>query len=735
MKRTVITKTFLLLLSAAFLVAGCNEEDSPFSGYDNYIVAFTLVKDGVTLKGAVSSDEIVVTADEQFSLSEAKANVVLSENAAIAPDPATISDWNVNQSFTVTAYAGSKRTYVYRVERQLVAFDGNVVLQTQSDVDRFAADLKTKGIDQINGDIIVANEYRPDDSITSLAGVERLKIVTGNILIGSFFGGDLTAFEMLEKVNGLSASSEQIRHIRFPKLSAVFADLLIDFRAYERYALCETIEFPELTFVNNTLRVYGAESTASLSFPKLQQVLYAVEINGRTAEGKLRSIEFPELIVAPRLYATGMYNLERLLVPKLESTIVLNIINENSSTQIDLRSLKTISNNFNVSGPSEIAFPALETVAATMSFTISSESLTSLHFPALKSVNSLQITRPPNLRLTTQSFPVLQYVKDLSIELLDSFTSLDVFGSIDSVGSFSLSNLKNLTSLSGLSSIKKIGRLVILLPTIKEVDLRGIAIDELLIALQSQTEKLTLIGDDDFSGSLGIYNPPSNATELPLTVQAGFKTVDGFMVTTGYSASSSITELEFPWLERVRGLLHLSECASVKRFSFPNLQEAGAIQTTSYYLSSLETLEIPRLEKITGYVAPNTEVDLGMMFPLSSSNITSIEAPRLKSVVGGLSITGLTAVRKLQTLSFPRLESLTGTLTLSGTGNTTFVDLSGFGALTSVGGVVLSGFTLLYDFEALKNVVSALSADAWVVTGCGYNPAYQDMLDGKYARP
>ncbi|MDR0729268.1 MAG: DUF5018 domain-containing protein, partial [Prevotellaceae bacterium] len=153
--KTYTIKFCLLLLTAA-LVAGCNkEEESLFKGNDNYIAAFTLTKDSVTLNGAVSPDAIILTAPEQLSLEGATATVTLSENATITPDPAKVTDWNTAQTFTVTAYNGATQTYAYHVERHLISLDSDVILLTQADVEAFAAELEAQDIDQLNGAITI----------------------------------------------------------------------------------------------------------------------------------------------------------------------------------------------------------------------------------------------------------------------------------------------------------------------------------------------------------------------------------------------------------------------------------------------------------------------------------------------------------------------------------------------------------------------------------------------------
>jgi hypothetical protein len=165
------------------------------------------------------------------------------------------------------------------------------------------------------------------------------------------------------------------------------------------------------------------------------------------------------------------------------------------------------------------------------------------------------------------------------------------------------------------------------------------------------------------------------------------------------------------------------------------LETAGGINLTN--LGSLATLNLPALTEITGYSSGTATLG-GFTYGVSSNKITTVSLPNLKSVVGNVAITGLAAAYPLATISFPALKTITGTLTITGTNNTKFTDLSGFNALTSAAGVAISNFTQLKDFEPLKGLFTPmpapeLTADTWKITGCGYNPTYRDMVDGKYS--
>jgi hypothetical protein len=235
---------------------------------------------------------------------------------------------------------------------------------------------------------------------------------------------------------------------------------------------------------------------------------------------------------------------------------------------------------------------------------------------------------------------------------------------------------------------------------------------------------LTLTGNDIFPGYLLINGSSQGTFTLPVDVQ-GFKTVGELKIMI-----SNLADISLPWLEHVTGLLDYSSSNSNKELNLPHLKSVGAIQISTAN-SSLQTITLSELESITtGYTISSNTV--GFWFTLSVSGITKLELPKLKSVVGGISITGLTAARKLETISFPKLESLTGTLTITGTSNTAFKDLSDFSKLTSAAGITISGFPQLKNFEPLKGVINSFAAEAWKISNCGYNPSYQDMIDGKY---
>jgi hypothetical protein len=778
MKKIINNNTTFLLLLLATCVAGCSKEDeSPFAGNDNYIAAFTLVKDGVTLNGAVSPEAIVITAPEQFSLAGATATVTLSENATIAPDPATIADWNEEQTFTVTAYTGATHVYTYRVERHIVSRDGDVVLLTQADVNAFVAELDA---DQINGALTIG-AATGQDSVYALTGLERLKVITGGLVVNATCAGtDLTAFENLETTGELVIRSKKVKTVRFPKLTALRAGLNID-----QATAVKTLDFPELTAVDKECRIYYADSLANMNFPKLQTVTESVTVQGRSSGTQnLLAIDFPALTaIGGNLTLSYLTKAAGVAAPKLESAAALSISSCAALTGIDFRTLKTTASvsisscaaltgidfrtlettasvsisscaaltevdfralettaSVSISGCATLTqadFRALKTVSGLLSFS-TVNALAALSFPALETAGSLTFSAVAALtslqlpalksvagraqistagQLAELSCPVLETITgELSIQNADALTSLaDAFPTLHTLGGrLYLYNLARLTAIKP-PALESAGTVYAYgLTSLTEIDLRAISINRLELYGTSMTG-LTLTGTGEFPGYLYLGAAPTGSADIPLTVQ-NIRTVGTLDV---YNTAKNIN---LPWLERVTGQLTVNG-ANIETINFPNLQAVGYLYFNG--LTAVTTCAFPALTTITGS---------GFFYQMMTYAATTIEFPELQTVTGNITISNPYTNRFfVSTIRFPKLESLTGTLSLSGnSSNRVFSDLSGFSRLTSAAGVTISNFPELKNFEPLKGVIPLADATLWKVSGCGYNPTHQDMADGRY---
>jgi hypothetical protein len=678
----------------AMLVAGCSKDEtaeSPFKGSDNSIVAFTLEKDGITLKGALTPDAIVITAPERFSLSGATATVVFSENATIEPDPATVTDWDAAQTFTVTSYNGTGNTYAYSVERHLVSREGDVVLLTQADVEAFAAELEA---DQLNGTLTVG-AANGEDTVYSLAPLAgRLKIITGGIIINNTYAGeDLSGLsDNVEKTGDLTVTSKIIKTVSFPKLTTVRLTFYIN-----QATAVSSLNFPELVTVDKAFQIAYPDSLVSVSFPKLEQVLEGftvLERSGANAVHTVQTLGFPAL---KRIGGTATVSYLRKLAgldfPELVSTGAFTMNNMDSLKYFTVPRLETINGTISISscgGISELRFSALKTLNGSMSLSLSK--LDYLFCPLLERIAGSVPQLPPNPEV---KFPLVKTVDGSLYFTIDS-NPLTAFPLLDSVGTINIGsgNYDDVT-----------------------LDLRGIKVGTLS---SGATGRIILLGDEvsytSFEGS-----------SFPFVIQEGFKTIGRL-----YLNNTNFTSVDFSWFEHIRNDIYFYYQYNIEELEFPNLKSAGGINIVGN--NKLKTFSMPKLETITGYTDTRGNAQGGFVYTVSS-DIASVELPALKSIVGDVSITGLAAARPLETIDFSSLQSITGKLTVSGTNNAAFKDLSKFGALTSAAGVTIAGFTQLNDFEPLKNVIPSLSADTWAVGGCGYNPTYQDMTDGKYKQP
>jgi hypothetical protein len=791
MKR--IKLNILLLLMTAVFVAGCNkEEEFPFAGGDNYISSFELTKDGVTLKGAVSSGNIVITAPERFSLDGATASVTLSENATITPNPATVTDWSGAQSFTVTAYNGSKKTYAYTVTRSLVVNEGNVTLLTQADVEAFAA----LGIDQINGGLIVG-AATGTDSVYSLAPLSGLRIVTDGITINATYAGEnFAGLESLEKTNELRIISKLMKTVSLPKLTTLHSDLVIGLTAAAGGTnRIETIDLPELVSVEKGLQLIYLDSLANLNIPKLQQITGSLTVQGRSSSTsviqKLQTVDFPALeTVGEGISITNNSAITKVNLPKLTSVGgAINVTGLANLIESDFSELTSVGGTFTLSSLTNLpaaVFPKLASVGGT--FTLSSlTNLPAAVFPKLASING-NVSISSLAKLVNISFPVLKTATTISISSCASlagidFTELETANAITLPPSNDLASIRfpALTSVTTTITIAEIASQA----TLQFSQLKTVGVD---LRIQATTlASLEAFSAVETIGSrLYLYNASG------LTSLAGLSSIDS--VTTIYASGltnlaeidlrniktdrlelygSTMTGLTITGNEEFPGTLYINNIPSGNTNIPITVQGIKTVGSLAIYYPNTVEISLPWLEHITGELNLNGSTIQKVDFPNLQSvgriyfngleaittcsfpalktitksgffyqimaygtyGATTIEFPELESVVGDINITNQYTNRfHVSTIRFPKLETIDGALSLTGTTNhSEFTDLSGFSALKSAASVTIYRFQQLKNFEPLKNVIPSLNADTWKVTECGYNPSFQDMTEGKYS--
>ena len=411
------------MLLGTLLAFSCSDDDDlPFDGSDNSITSFSLTAlDGVRYSGEITGDKIVVTAPLNVSLSGAKVNFSLCEQASISPAPEEVTDWDTEQTFVVTAYNQETKKYTYNVMRTDVPSEGEVRLVTQADVDALAA----SGVTIIDGDLIIGENSLKEgaDTIKDLSALSGLIEVKQNIIVNNSFGGtSLKGLENIRSAAGiylgntssslncpnefdvelsalknlgqLVVNSAKVKSLHLPSLREIgwlylcaaklasvnFSSLencVTNFTVKATNTVLESMAFPSLECVGGFVTLQDYRGVKELSFPKLKMINGTLTVSYLTT---LRALEFPELTnVVGNISVSGVEALTSFCMPKLEQVRELKINMDFWSPQVafqslNLQSLKSVEGDFsfNVNALNEMEtfeLPALERVAGTLYIT------------------------------------------------------------------------------------------------------------------------------------------------------------------------------------------------------------------------------------------------------------------------------------------------------------------------------------------------------------------------------
>jgi hypothetical protein len=376
-------KFIWLLLLGAVIFAACNKEkeEDPFVGKDSYIAAFSLQRDDAVFQAAIAGSDIIVTAPEGFSLNSAKATVQLSENATIYPDPATITSWEEEQLFAVTAHDGTQTRYKYTVARSGIAYTGTVFLKTQADVDDFGQ----RGITFIDGNLIIGRATGTD-SIRSLAPLASLKEVTFSLTLNATCAvSGLEELENLERVDGTlqiggATAAGELKHL-------------------------ETLTLPALKTAGGISLV--STVTIIAEFPKLERVSKLFSLNC-----PLFQLRLPSLQSAGSLTLTTASNsnamLAKISFPALKEAGTVNLSYFAETGRIEFPELKKVVGDMAFSRLPQLLLiyvPQLKEVSGNLNFSYLT-ALTELNFPVLKYLGG-DVAVTSCALLKVQKFPEL----------------------------------------------------------------------------------------------------------------------------------------------------------------------------------------------------------------------------------------------------------------------------------------------------------------------------------------
>lgn len=708
-----------IICCLALLCTACSEEKTELPwGSDNYIVSFSLTTGADTYPAVIRDGRITVSIPYNVSLEDAQVSYELCEHASIYPDPATVADWDQEWQFLVSSYDNQNdRTYLYTVERTDIATDGSLTLRTQAEVDAFAR----SGINTVEGNLTIGGEDE-ENPVTNLDGLKNLVSVRCDLTITAAYTGEtlaglenLTACESL-RIGSAAHPNETLRQLSLPALKEVKGALCICGTALQ------TADFKSLQSVAGHF-VLQSDALLQLTADELTTVAGNMTLIGTIADEAKAPCEqmyFPKL-------------------QRIDGTLTLSRFDRLSGlgTTFGVLTQAGALRYEHLALANTFEFPLIET---TGNITVTDcPILRSVLLPALTDAGSLEITGCPAIE--TLSFP--------KAERFDGDVSLATLPAIKDFGEF----LPALKAISGDLSIDD-------LPSLEGVlDLSGCTFSPnstLDLRLVAAT-RLTELRGGDFGGSLRIdassLTPQPEAMPFGIT---GFKNLDTLRIAgfTHISELSLPTEscddltiencgsqapftLSLPNLVEVRGTLLCRNCGKTgeaNSASFPRLKNVG--RQLSFYVgaSSFTALEFPLLETVgNGEPVSDDPADDYALYTMPSGCAGKFILPSLQRVNGNMLVsTWNTSTDRAVAFRFPSLQSVAGEISV---GHTAYKNRSvatlDFSALTAAGAIRIGNLSSVTDFSTFTQVLPRLSEQTWSVTDCGYNPTYQQMLDGE----
>lgn len=688
-------KNVILLFAGVCAFASCSKEpehekDDTFAGKDNYITAFGLQQGATVFNAAIAGDEITLTVPEGFSLTKAKATVTLSENATIYPDPSTVTEWNDERQFVVTAYNGAQYTYIYKVSRSGIAHSGSVILETQADVDAFGQ----QGITLIDGNLTIGRATGTD-SITSLAPLSALKGVAYTLTLNNACAiTDLTGLDNLEQVGGVIqiGALKHLEILTLPKLKTAGSINVNNTVTF-------IVELPELTSVSKLL---------SLTCP-----LYQLQLSGLKYAGALTLTAGS---VKPSLAIVSL--------PALEEAGNITISNLSSVAKIELPKLRK-SGSLGITGMTLLSFvyaPKLEEVAEGINLS-SLTSLMEFSLPELKQAATIYIA----CALRVLEIPKLTGVNTLTLNTVQT-NGLEPFKALQTAGKVILSDATGTGRMEIPASLRSIDVLDISIGLTRtppsEIDVRGKAIGELII--RNNAMKAKIVGDGVFRGTLNIF---PNAADNTFPELVGLDEIDSLRM-----VSNNMDTLQISGIRKVNKGVHLTTSYSAypKKFTLSDMEEVGGDLTINFPYMTYSVSEVISLDKLKS-------VGGNFNLTLNTDSATILNCPELTTVAGDFSLSACcdySRYRSFETLNFSKLTTVGGKLTIhsgiAGRNNTRLKNLDGFAALRSVKAIEITRMGAIESYKGLKEAVKSLSPDDWSATDNAFNPSLQDLLDGKY---
>lgn len=681
--KNILSKLFVLgLLLTGIAFAGCSDEDDPFAGTDNYITSFSLTKDGVTYKASVTEDKLTISIPKNVDLQGAKVDYTLTEQASITPDPSQIEKWDENHEFTVTSYNKSERKYSYRPSLTEITETGSVVLLTQSDVDKFAA----SKIEVIEGNLVIGTHEgaAETDSIKNLDGLQNLRKVTNSILIYNTFAGEnVTGLASLESAGGIYIKNLTTRKVETDSLTLSFPNLEEIGDLYVNSTLIQEVLLPKL---KSAFSLYvNSQSLSEITLPALETVITDFSIESGTSftsyatttNQKLKELSLKNLKeVRGAFNLRGLAALEKLDISGLENIGSLFTVNVVALDKIDAPLLEAVKQSFslkNVDALTSLSFPKLSYMGAFEYEPASGKGLLeSVDFSALETIDGDM--KLSYLKIDQLNFPALKKIgKQFNIRFCESLTAI---------------NMPVLEECNNVYTYT--------LPLITSLDFSKV----------KQMEKVELIA----CYKMALLKGNNNITNIILN-----------------AGSRLCAPIRFEGIETIPGTLELSNYSQNGDFNFPGIKHIGMYRQSTGLANGQSTISFPDLETI------------GTLRLSSCSYLKELIAPKLTTVTDLWDTSFMINIQSGD-IQVPKLTKIGKFSFYGGTyagvaNQMKLTDLNDFISLKEVDIVDIKWWGSMTDFSGLRNIFPGITTENWKVEGCGYNPTYQQMIDGNWIKP
>ncbi len=734
MKQLILS---LLFATFVFCMQSCSDDDTPIDADENFVTSVAFNLGGKKYDAVIENNEIIITVPYTISLKNATVDFKFTPSARIYPDPTTINDWDNEQIFRVVSYNGDENKYTYRVIKDDIREEGDVTLTNAEDIKNF----EEKGVTIIKGNLIIGTNGEKDiKEIKDIKALKKLKQIEGKIIIkNSYKGTDLTGFDNLISIGGLqigtkeSFSTSPIHQVSFRSLTTITGDIII-YNNTTEWVMAES-----LTTVGGNAIINSAE-LQSIQMDKINAIEGNLDIQAITKDddgefqmgGKIVSIFFPELVSVKDTFSIdSVASLRDIKLEKLQNAGAILFKNLPLALKtIDMPEIKTVEGDLNISSSTIYhpigsktegngnlisfgGFDKLEKVGGT--FTLS-------YFT--------KVTKVPNLSKASIGGYHLFHIENLNQDLDFSNTIFLKNSNEDCVVKFTQTPINRIIGQQTMECILNFQRFDLTngFPELQNIEvLNGFILKSIRDKFDDKEVNNLKLEVNEVTGNILINTEIVGRRphyQFPNLENVGgyFCLIDEWKDSdAGYLSDFSAPKLtsvdgQFVIIERQKEPNIGCEWHTMGDVDLNSLKKVGCAANIQYYDPTIATfsitygndgtIEIPVLEKVGG-----NGMRIGVYY--LDNGITGISCPKLKTVEKKFELTGTDLPKDfiddvLNILNFPLLTQV---------GN---AHIEYFGALTD-----LSTFAPLF-----KN--KGVTKENWSVVGCGYNPSYEDMVNGKY---